>query len=67
MLVKVLMYAYATGVFSSRKVAKRLYEDVAFRVLAAGNFPVPSHDPGLLRPVLGGALRTLYPSGALGA
>lgn len=39
MMVKVLVYAYATGVFSSRKIAKRLYEDVAFRVLAAGNQP----------------------------
>ena len=39
MMVKVLLYAYATGVFSSRRVARRLEEDVAFRVLAAGNFP----------------------------
>ena len=38
-MVKVLIYAYATGVFSSRGVAKKLEEDVAFRVLAAGNFP----------------------------
>jgi transposase len=39
MLVKVLVYGYATGVFSSRKIARKLYEDVAFRVLGAGNFP----------------------------
>ena len=39
MMVKVLLYGYATGVFSSRKLAKKLEEDVAFRVLAAGNFP----------------------------
>ncbi len=39
MMVKVLIYAYATGTFSSRKMAKRLEEDVAFRMLAAGNFP----------------------------
>lgn len=39
MMVKVLLHAYATGVFSSRKVARKLHEDVAFRVLAAGNFP----------------------------
>ena len=39
MMVKVLVYGYATGVFSSRKIARKLYEDVAFRVLAAGNFP----------------------------
>lgn len=39
MRVKVLVYAYASGVFSSRKVAGRLEEDVAFRVLGSGNFP----------------------------
>ena len=39
MMVKVLVYAYATGVFSSRKIAKKLHEDMAFRVLAAENFP----------------------------
>ena len=39
MMVKVLVYGYATGVFSSRKVARKLHEDVAFRVLAARNFP----------------------------
>ena len=39
MMVKVLIYAYATGTFSSRKMAKKLEEDVAFRMLAAGNFP----------------------------
>jgi len=39
MMIKVLVYGYATGVFSSRKIARKLHEDVAFRVLAAGNFP----------------------------
>ena len=39
MMVKVLVYAYASGVFSSRKIAGRLEEDVAFRVLGSGNFP----------------------------
>lgn len=39
MMVKILVYAYATGVFSSRKIAKKLHEDVAFRVLGADNFP----------------------------
>ena len=37
--VKVLLYGYATAVFSSRKLAKRRHEDIAFRVLGAGNFP----------------------------
>ena len=39
MMLKVLIYGYATGVFSSRRIARKLEEDVAFRVLAAGNFP----------------------------
>lgn len=39
MMLKVLLYAYATGVYSSRKIAKKLEEDVALRVLAANNFP----------------------------
>jgi transposase len=39
MMVKVLVYAYATGVFSSRKIAKKLHEDVGFRLLGADNFP----------------------------
>ena len=39
MIVKVLLYGYATGTFSSRKLAKKLEEDVALRVLGAGNFP----------------------------
>ena len=33
MMVKILLYAYATGTFSLAR------NDVAFRVLAAGNFP----------------------------
>ena len=39
MLLKVLVYAYATGVFSSRRIVAKLVEDVALRVLAAGNRP----------------------------
>ena len=38
MILKVLIYAYATGTFSSRKIARKLEEGVAFRVLAADNF-----------------------------
>ena len=39
MLTKVLIYGYCVGVFSSRRIQRRLIEDVAFRVLAAGNEP----------------------------
>lgn len=39
MMTKVLVYGYCVGVFSSRRLEKRLLEDIAFRVLAAGNQP----------------------------
>ena len=39
MLTKVLVYGYCLDVFSSRKIQQRLAEDVAFRVVAAGNQP----------------------------
>ena len=39
MMVKVLLYGYCVGVASSRRIAQRLQEDIAFRVLAANNTP----------------------------
>ena len=39
MMSKVLVYGYCVGVFSSRRLERRLIEDVAFRILAAGNEP----------------------------
>ena len=39
MMVKVLVYGYCIGVASSRRIALRLHEDIAFRVLAANNSP----------------------------
>jgi len=39
LMTKLLVYGYCTGVFSSRRIQKRLREDIAFRVLAAGNEP----------------------------
>ncbi len=39
MLVRVLLYAYAMGIPASRQIARRLQEDVAFRVLAANQRP----------------------------
>ena len=39
MLVAVLLYAYAVGVPSSRQIARKLHEDIAFRVLAANTTP----------------------------
>src|SRR6202162_3313899 len=39
MMVKLLLYGYCTGVYSSRKIARQLEDSVAFRFLAAGNQP----------------------------
>ena len=39
MMTKILIYGYCVGVFSSRRMQKKLSEDVGFRVLAAGNQP----------------------------
>jgi transposase len=39
MMTKLLIYSYCVGVFSSRRIQLRLTEDIAFRVLAAGNEP----------------------------
>src|ERR1700686_1474492 len=38
-MTKLLVYGYCTGVFSSRRIQKRLQEDIPFKVLAAGNEP----------------------------
>ena len=39
MMTKILLYGYCEGVFSSRRMQKKLLEDVGFRMLAAGNEP----------------------------
>jgi transposase len=42
MLVALLFYGYATGVFSSRKLERSTYDSVAFRYIAANTHP--DHD-----------------------
>jgi transposase len=42
MMVRVLLYGYATGVYSSRKMELKTYDDVAFRYLSADAHP--DHD-----------------------
>ena len=42
MMVKVLLYGYCVGVASSRRIAQRLHEGIAFRVLAVGPTDRPS-------------------------
>lgn len=39
MLISVIFYGYANGVFSSRKLARACQESVPFRVIAANNTP----------------------------
>jgi transposase len=39
MMVALLVYAYCTGVFSSRRIERATYDSVAFRVLAGGQHP----------------------------
>ena len=39
MLTKIIFYGLCRGVYSSRKLSLATHEDVAFRVLAAGNHP----------------------------
>jgi transposase len=39
MVVRLLLYGYATGVYSSRKIETRTYEDVAFRYLSGDQHP----------------------------
>ena len=42
MLLALLFYGYATGVFSSRKLERATYDSVAFRYIAANDHP--DHD-----------------------
>ena len=41
-LLALLVYGYATGVFSSRKIERATYDSVAFRFIAANDHP--DHD-----------------------
>ena len=39
MMMALLLYGYAIGVFSSRRIERATFEDVGFRILAAGEHP----------------------------
>lgn len=39
MMVALLLYAYSTGMYSSRRIWRGTYEDVAMRMIAAGEHP----------------------------
>jgi len=39
MMTALVLYGYCVGVYSSRRIARSTYEDVAFRVIAGGEHP----------------------------
>ena len=39
MMLRVVVFSFATEVFSLRKIERKLHEDLAFRMLGTGNFP----------------------------
>ena len=45
MMVRLLLYGYATGVYSSRKIETRTFEDVAFRYLSGDQHPTTPPSP----------------------
>ena len=67
MLLKVLVYCYATGVFSSRRIAAKLVEDVALRVLAAGQPARFSDHQSIPAAASGDVWRVVCGGGAAGA
>src|SRR5260221_1642204 len=59
MLLGILVYGYATGIFSSRKLERATYDSVAFRFSAANDHP--DHDTRMvkkLRLLKGGSVPT---------
>ncbi len=39
MMIALLLYAYCTGIYSSRRIARATYQDIPFRVLAGESHP----------------------------
>lgn len=50
-LLSLLVYGYANGVFSSRKIEQATYDSVPFRFIAAGTHP--DHDNSPLKAEMG--------------
>jgi transposase len=53
LLLGILIYGYATGVFSSRKLERATYDSVAFRLVAANEHPDHDTIATFRRPLLG--------------
>ena len=66
MMVKVLVYGYASGVFSSRKIARKLHEDIAFRGAGGEQLPGAPDDLRLPGAAPGGVLGAVCAGGEAG-
>src|SRR5579883_2801436 len=64
-MVKILLYAHCTGVYASRRIARRLHEVAAFRVLVAGTRPTSGRSASFAGGPLEGAQRAVSPGLAL--
>ena len=59
MMTALLLYAYCTGVLSSRRIERATYQDVAFRVLAGGEHPHSSPTKSIWCQCLSGCVTTV--------
>ena len=61
LLLGILIYGYATGVFSSRKLERATYDSVAFRFIAANDHP--DHDTIAISERLPLTINVRFPGG----
>jgi hypothetical protein len=66
-LLGLLVYGYATGVFSSRQLERATYDSVAFRFIAANDSSRPRHHRHVPAPVSRGDRRAVRPGPDAGA
>ena len=66
-LLGILVYGYATGVFSSRKLERATYDSVAFRFIAANEHPDHDTIATFRRRFLEGDRGAVRPGAAAGA
>ena len=60
-MLGILIYGYATGVFSSRKLERATYDSVAFRFIAANDHP--DHDTIAISERLPLTINVRFPGG----
>ncbi|MHB1957621.1 MAG: transposase [Acidobacteriaceae bacterium] len=59
-MARVLLYGQAGGVYSSRRIQARTYDDVALRCLSADEHPDPQHAGGVPQAALAGLGWVVY-------